>query len=73
MLPLGMEIYLAVEPVDMRLGFERLGAMVREKMSREPRSRAMFVFFGRRRHFPFAFCPASTLCHERGLPWWGAR
>lgn len=50
MLPLGMEIYLAVEPVDLRLGFERLGALVRERMRREPRSKALFVFFGRRRH-----------------------
>lgn len=33
----------------MRLGFERLGALVRERMRREPRSRALFVFFGRRK------------------------
>ncbi|MBK6519877.1 MAG: IS66 family insertion sequence element accessory protein TnpB [Polyangiaceae bacterium] len=47
--PHGVEIYVAVEPVDMRLGFERLGGIVRERMRREPRSRALFVFFGRRR------------------------
>lgn len=35
----GMPIYVALEPVDMRLGAERLGAMVREKMQAEPRSR----------------------------------
>jgi transposase len=35
----------------MRLGFERLGGLVRERMRREPRSKsALFVFFGRRRH-----------------------
>jgi transposase len=49
-LPQGVEIFVATEPVDMRLGFERLGAVVRERMKREPRSRALFVFFGRRRH-----------------------
>lgn len=49
MLPVGLEIFFAVEPVDLRLGFERLGAMVRERMGREPRSRALFVFLGRRR------------------------
>jgi transposase len=49
MIPQGVEIFVAVEPVDMRLGFERLGAVVRERMKREPRSRALFVFFGRRR------------------------
>jgi transposase len=34
-----VEIYVATEPVDMRLGFERLGGLVRERMKREPRSR----------------------------------
>jgi transposase len=48
-IPQGVEIFVAVEPVDMRLGFERLGGLVRERMRREPRSRALFVFFGRRR------------------------
>lgn len=49
MIPQGVEIFVATEPVDMRLGFERLGAIVRERMRREPRSRALFVFFGKRR------------------------
>jgi transposase len=48
-IPQGVEIFVAVEPVDMRLGFERLGGLVRERMRREPRSKALFVFFGRRR------------------------
>jgi transposase len=48
-IPQGVEIYVATEPVDMRFGFERLGGLVREKMKREPRSRALFVFFGKRR------------------------
>lgn len=49
MIPQGVEIFVAVEPVDMRFGFERLGGLVRERMQREPRSKALFVFFGRRR------------------------
>ncbi len=49
MIPQGVEIYVATEPVDMRFGFERLGGLVRERMKREPRSRALFVFFGKRR------------------------
>ncbi|MCL4225224.1 MAG: IS66 family insertion sequence element accessory protein TnpB, partial [Myxococcales bacterium] len=32
----------------MRLGAERLGALVREKMQAEPRARALFVFVGKR-------------------------
>lgn len=44
----GLPIYVAVEPVDMRLGFDRLGGIVRERMSLEPRSRALFVFVNKR-------------------------
>lgn len=47
--PHGVEIFVATEPVDMRFGFERLGGVVRERMKREPRSKALFVFFGRKR------------------------
>lgn len=49
MIPQGVEIFVAVLPVDMRLGFERLGGLVRERMQREPKSKALFVFFGKRR------------------------
>lgn len=46
----GLPIYVALAPVDMRLGAERLGALVREHMRAEPRSRALFVFVGKRGH-----------------------
>lgn len=46
----GLPIYVALESVDMRFGFERLGGLVREKMKTEPRSRALFVFVGKRGH-----------------------
>jgi transposase len=46
----GLPIYVALEPVDMRLGAERLGALVRDRMRAEPRSRALFVFVGKRGH-----------------------
>jgi transposase len=48
-IPLGVEIFVALEPVDMRLGMERLGGLVRERMLREPRSRALFVFVAKHR------------------------
>lgn len=44
----GLPIYVALEPVDMRFGCERLGAIVRERMAMEPRSRALFVFVSKR-------------------------
>ncbi len=46
----GLPIYVALEAVDMRWGFERLGGLVRERMQAEPRSRALFVFVGKRGH-----------------------
>lgn len=46
----GLPIYVALEPVDMRLGYERLGGLVRERMQAEPRSKALFVFVGKRGH-----------------------
>ena len=46
----GLPIYVALEPVDMRLGSERLGGLVRERMRMEPRARALFVFVGKRGH-----------------------
>ena len=51
MIPRGVEVFVATEPVDMRFGFERLGGIVRERMRREPRSKnALFVFIGKRGH-----------------------
>lgn len=49
MIPHGVPIYVATETIDMRLGFERLGGLVREWMAQEPRQRALFVFIGKRR------------------------
>jgi transposase len=50
MIAQGLPIYLALEPVDMRFGYERLGGLVREKMRAEPRSKALFAFVGKRGH-----------------------
>jgi transposase len=46
----GLQVYVALEPVDMRFGYERLGGIVRERMRAEPRSRALFAFVGKRGH-----------------------
>ena len=50
MIAQGLPIYVALEPVDMRLGSERLGALVRERMRGEPRSRALFAFVSKKGH-----------------------
>jgi transposase len=48
MIPHGIPIFVALQPVDMRLGFERLGGLVRERMEHNPRARALFAFVGKR-------------------------
>ena len=50
MIPRGVDIYLGVEPIDLRWGFDRLCGIVQERVGRRPRSGAIFVFFGRRKH-----------------------
>ena len=49
MIPNGVDIYLGIEPIDLRWGFDRLSGVVSERIGRRPRSGAVFVFFGRRR------------------------
>jgi transposase len=46
----GVDIYLGTEPIGLRWGFDRLCGVVTERIGRRPRSGAMFVFFGKRRH-----------------------
>lgn len=50
MIASGIPIYVSLERVDLRLGYERLGGWVREHLAMEPRSRALFVFVGKRGH-----------------------
>ncbi len=49
MIPSGVEIYVALEPVDMRLSFDRLGGLAKQQIGYDPRSGALFIFFGKRR------------------------
>lgn len=68
MIPYGVAIYVALEPVDMRLGFDRLGGLVRERMEMMPRSKALFVFHARNRQsLKVLFWDGSgmVLCHKR--------
>jgi transposase len=48
-IPSGVRIFLCVEPVDMRLGFDRLAQVARERVGRDPvEGGALFVFGGRK-------------------------
>jgi transposase len=48
-IPRGVDIYLGLEPIDLRWGFDRLCGVVSDRIGRRPRSGAVFAFFGRRR------------------------
>ena len=48
MIPSGVRIFLCTEPVDMRLGFDRLAQIARERVGQDPvAGGALFVFAGR--------------------------
>jgi len=45
----GVRIYLATAPADMRQGFDRLAALVKEFLGYDPLSGHLFLFLGRGR------------------------
>jgi len=47
-IPAGVEVFVGLEPIDLRWGFDRLAGLVSERLGRDARSRALFVFFGKR-------------------------
>jgi transposase len=47
-LPLDVEVFVSVAPIDLRWSFDRLAEVARERLKHEPSSGALFVFFGRR-------------------------
>jgi transposase len=49
MIPHGVEVFVGLDPIDLRWGFERLSGLVTERLGRSARSCALFVFFGKRR------------------------
>jgi transposase len=54
---------VALEAIDLRYGFERLSGLVREQIGYDPRSGALFVFYGRRRDaLKILFADNSGIC-----------
>jgi transposase len=63
MIPHGVEVYVALAPIDLRWSFDRLAAVVESRLGRVPRSGALFVFFGKRRTaLKVLFFDGSGLC-----------
>lgn len=49
MIPEGVEVFVALDPVNMHLSFDRLAGLVTDWMGRSPRDPALYVFLNRRR------------------------
>ena len=63
MIPHGVEVFVALDTIDLRWSFDRLGALVADRLGREVRGGALFVFFGRRRDaVKILFADATGLC-----------
>jgi transposase len=46
-IPAQVRIFVCTEPVDMRIGFDRLAQAVRDKLGEDPQSGSLFVFTNR--------------------------
>jgi len=63
MIPHGVDVFVGLDPIDLRWGFERLSGLVTERLGREVRGGALFLFFGRRRDaLKVLFFDGSGLC-----------
>lgn len=47
MIPTEVRIFVCTEPVDMRFGFDRLAAAVRERVGQDPLSGGLYIFANR--------------------------
>jgi transposase len=63
MIPQGVQIFVALDPVDMRSSFDRLSGIATEQIGYDARSGALFVFYGRRRDaLKVLFFDGSGMC-----------
>jgi transposase len=62
-IPHGVEIFVGLDPIDLRWSFDRLAGIVTERIGREARGGALFVFFGKRRDaLKVLFFDGSGMC-----------
>jgi transposase len=63
MIPAGTEIFVALEPINLRWSFDRLASLVESELGRVARGGALFVFFGKRRTaLKILFFDGSGMC-----------
>jgi transposase len=62
-IPAGVEIFVALAPINLRWSFDRLASLVEAELGRSARAGALFVFFGKRRTaLKILFFDGSGLC-----------
>jgi len=63
MIPRGVEVFVALQPIDLRWSFDRLAGIVEERIGRAARSGALFIFFGKHRAaLKVLFFDGSGMC-----------
>jgi transposase len=62
-IPQGVQVFVALDPVDLRCSFDRLSGIAKEQIGYDARSGALFVFYGRRRDaLKILFFDGSGMC-----------
>jgi transposase len=63
MIPTGVQVFVAIDPVDLRCSFDRLSGIAKEQIGYDPRGGALFVFCGRRKDaLKILFFDGSGMC-----------
>lgn len=63
MMRLPATLYIAMDPVNLHLSFDRLAGIVREELGKDPRSETAVVFHNRRRtHVKILWFDGSGYC-----------
>lgn len=63
MIPSGVQVFVALEPVDLRWSFDRLAGVALERIGYDARSGALFIYFGKRRDaVKILFFDGSGMC-----------
>jgi transposase len=62
-IPAGVEIFVALAPIDLRWGFDHLAGVANAQLGRVARGGALFVFFGKRKSaLKILFFDGSGMC-----------
>lgn len=63
MIPQGVQVFVALDPINMRFSFDRLSGLAKEHVGYDARCGALFLFFGRRRDaLKILFFDGSGMC-----------